>query len=84
MLIYNYISAANSPTWSEYINKILCINQKYPLKNSIWLPYIFLIPREIPYTICIWLGHLLPAFLIDGVRICTGRRPRYCRNIYGY
>ncbi|KAM0735557.1 putative fatty acyl-CoA reductase [Formica fusca] len=82
MLIYNYISAANSPTWSEYINKILCINQKYPLKNSMWLPYIFLIRREIPYTICIWLGHLLPAFLIDGVRICTGRRPRMWK-LYG-
>ncbi|KAL6437909.1 hypothetical protein ACFW04_004313 [Cataglyphis niger] len=82
MLIYNYNSASNSPTWSEYINKILCENQKFPLKDSIWLPFIFLIPREIPYKICIWLCHLLPAFLIDGIRICMGRRSRMWK-LYG-
>ncbi|XP_070150454.1 fatty acyl-CoA reductase wat-like isoform X2 [Polyergus mexicanus] len=76
ILIYNYISAAKSPTWREGINKLICINQKYPLKDSIWLPFIYLIRREIPYKICTWFCHLLPAFLIDGVRICTGRRPR--------
>ncbi|XP_072757566.1 putative fatty acyl-CoA reductase CG5065 isoform X2 [Anoplolepis gracilipes] len=75
MLIYNYISA-NALTWIEYINKILYINQKYPLKDSMWFPFIILISREMPYKICTWFCHLLPAFLVDTVRICMGRRPR--------
>ncbi|XP_072756344.1 putative fatty acyl-CoA reductase CG5065 [Anoplolepis gracilipes] len=81
MLIYNYISA-NALTWIEYINKILCINQNYPLKDSTWFPFIILISQEMPYKICTWFCHLLPAFLVDTVRICIGRRPRMWK-LYG-
>lgn len=83
MLIYNNPAAANAPTWGEYINKIICLNQKHPLKDSMWLPFVFLVPGEITYKIGIWFCHLLPAFFVDSVRICIGRRPRY-RNIYKY
>ncbi|EFN66892.1 Fatty acyl-CoA reductase 1 [Camponotus floridanus] len=76
MLIYNNTTAPNAPTWGEYINKIICLNQKYPLKDSMWLPFVFLVPGEITYKIGIWFCHLLPAFFVDSVRICVGRRPR--------
>lgn len=84
MLIYNNPTAPDAPTWSEYINRMICINQKYPLKDSIWFPFIFLVPGEKTYKIGIWFYHLLPAFLVDSVTICIGRRPRYYRNIDEY
>ncbi|XP_011700623.1 PREDICTED: uncharacterized protein LOC105457578 [Wasmannia auropunctata] len=74
-LIYNFVSM-DSPTWYEYVNKMFSLNKLYPFKEAIWIPFFKLIPHKVLYKICIWLGHLLPAFLMDAVNICMNRRPR--------
>jgi len=80
MLIYNFVSI-DAPTWKEYIDKMLLLVELYPLKNALWMPFIIIIQQKILYKICIWLGHLFPAFLIDAVNICMNRRPRYCKCV---
>jgi len=80
MLIYNFVPI-NAPTWNEYIDKILSLIELYPSKNTLWMPFFIFIPQKILYKICIWIGHLFPAFLIDVVNICMNRRPRYCKCV---
>jgi len=66
MLIYNFVSM-NAPTWNEYSNEMLSLIKLYPSKDALWIPAMKFIPQEILYKICIWLGHLFPAFLLDAV-----------------
>ncbi|XP_011705929.1 PREDICTED: putative fatty acyl-CoA reductase CG5065 [Wasmannia auropunctata] len=75
MLIYNFVSI-DAPTWNEYINKMISLNKLYPVKEIIWMPLLKIIRQKVLYKICIWIGHLLPAFLMDAVNICMNRRPR--------
>ncbi|XP_024875769.1 fatty acyl-CoA reductase wat-like [Temnothorax curvispinosus] len=34
------------------------------------------IQHKILYRICVWLGHFLPALIIDAISICINRSPR--------
>lgn len=81
MLIYNFVSSPESPiTWGEYCDTNIVFGHKYPLKNSIWYLSFRMIKQRTLYLITIWLLHLLPALLIDTVRICTGQKPKYESN----
>ncbi|XP_039305576.1 fatty acyl-CoA reductase wat [Solenopsis invicta] len=75
-LIYNFVSPIDGPTWSEYSTIILSANKMYPLNNSIYLPFIILVRHTILYKICIFFGHILPAFFMDVASICIKRSPR--------
>lgn len=81
MLIYNFVPPVDAPTLGEYFYKIADIAETYPLQRIQWLPFIIMLRRKMLYRICIWLGHLLPALLVDAISICINHRPRYCRNI---
>jgi len=80
MLIYNFVSV-DAPTWQEYGDKMVSLIKLYPSKDALWIPHMKFISQKILYKICIWLGHLFPAFLIDAVNICMNR-PRYCKCTY--
>jgi hypothetical protein len=81
MLIYNFVSPIDGPTWSEYLFGHVYITKIYPIHNAIYFPLLFLFNHKIPYRICVWLCHFLPALLMDAVSICIGRSPRYVTNI---
>jgi len=81
MLIYNFVSI-DAPTWQEYADKMVLLIKLYPSKDALWIPSMKFISQKILYKICIWLGHLFPAFLIDAVNICMNRRPRYYKCTY--
>ncbi|XP_071644754.1 fatty acyl-CoA reductase wat-like [Temnothorax longispinosus] len=75
-LIYNFVSPVDGPTWHKYAYTLFDINKMYPLHNAIYFPLAFYFQRKIPYRICVWLGHFLPALLIDAINICMNRNPR--------
>ncbi|XP_067213507.1 putative fatty acyl-CoA reductase CG5065 isoform X1 [Linepithema humile] len=76
MLIYNSVSPNDMPKWGQYINYVHILCERYPCNNIIWLPHTIFVRQKIIYKICIWLAHLLPAFLVDMARVCMGRKPK--------
>ncbi|XP_011870261.1 PREDICTED: putative fatty acyl-CoA reductase CG5065 isoform X2 [Vollenhovia emeryi] len=76
MIIYNFVSPVDRPTWNEYSNTLLDTNKIYPLHSAIYYPCMTYLKRNIPYRICVWLYHFLPALLVDAANICMNRRPR--------
>ncbi|XP_011700569.1 PREDICTED: putative fatty acyl-CoA reductase CG5065, partial [Wasmannia auropunctata] len=76
MLIYNFGSPIDGPTWKELMCKLLDINKIYPLQNIIYFPSLIFFQSKILYTISVWLGYFLPALLIDAASICMGYSPR--------
>jgi len=65
----------NAPIWKVHSDKMLSLIKLYPSKNALWMPFNIIRSQKIlnyikyiKYKICIWLGHLFPAFpafLID-------------------
>jgi len=76
ILIYNFVSPVDGPTWGDYMYAINAANKIYPLHNAKWLPLMTYTRYKIQHKVCIWISHLLPALLIDAVNICTHRNPR--------
>ncbi|XP_011706159.1 PREDICTED: fatty acyl-CoA reductase 1-like isoform X2 [Wasmannia auropunctata] len=81
MLIYNFGSPIDGPTWKEFFSGLLDINKIYPLHNIIYFPFLFFFRSKILYRIYVWLGHFLPALLMDAANICMGRSPRMWKLI---
>lgn len=82
MLIYNCVSPVNtSPTCIEYLTALLEVNKTYPLHKAIYFPFLIRFQYKIPYRICVWLFHFLPALIADAVNICANRTPRYGINL---
>lgn len=81
MPIYNFVSSIDGPTWNEYFHVLFETNKKYPLHKAIYFPFLVCFQYKIPYIICICLGHLLPALLVDAANICLNRKPRYHVNV---
>ncbi|XP_077258851.1 fatty acyl-CoA reductase wat-like isoform X3 [Temnothorax americanus] len=75
-LIYNFVSPVDGPTWNEYRNAFVDTNKMYPLRDAIYFPFMVYVQHKILYRICVWLGHFLPALLIDAISICINRSPR--------
>ncbi|TGZ35771.1 fatty acyl-CoA reductase wat-like [Temnothorax longispinosus] len=83
-LIYNFVSPVDGPTWNDYRNAIVDTNKTYPLYNAKYFPFMIYIQHKILYRICVWLGHFLPALIIDAISICINRSPRMwklCKKI---
>ncbi|KAG7201486.1 hypothetical protein KM043_004245 [Ampulex compressa] len=77
MLIYNYVSTVEAPlNWTKYrlLNKDYI--DAYPLSTCIWYLSFTMIKYKPLYTIACLLLHLLPALLVDTVRVCFGKKPR--------
>jgi len=81
MLIYNFVSPTDGPTWEEYTNTLLDVNKMYPLHNAIYIPLMTNVKHKILSKICIWFGHFLPALLMDIASLCINRKPRYHINL---
>ncbi|XP_071651510.1 putative fatty acyl-CoA reductase CG5065 isoform X2 [Temnothorax longispinosus] len=75
-LIYNFVSPVDGPTWNEYRNAFVDTNKTYPLYNAKYFPFMIYVQHKILYRICVWLGHFLPALIIDAISICINRSPR--------
>ncbi|XP_036143619.1 fatty acyl-CoA reductase wat isoform X2 [Monomorium pharaonis] len=75
MLIYNFVSPIDGPTWNEYTHTFLDINKTYPLRNAIYIPLMIHLRHKVSYKICTWLGHFLPALFMDIASICINRSP---------
>ncbi|KAL0099951.1 hypothetical protein PUN28_019994 [Cardiocondyla obscurior] len=76
MLIYNYVSPVDGPTWNEYAQAILDINKIYPVHKAIYLPLNISFKSKALYTICFWLGCFIPALFIDVATMCMNHTPR--------
>ncbi|XP_039305879.1 fatty acyl-CoA reductase wat [Solenopsis invicta] len=76
MLIYNFVSQIDGPTWAEYRNIFINFNKTYPLNNAIYLPIIIFLRHKTLYKICLWLGHFLPALFVDFANILLNHKPR--------
>ncbi|TGZ47496.1 Fatty acyl-CoA reductase, partial [Temnothorax longispinosus] len=78
--IYNFVSPDDRPTWNKYRYTLLEANKMYPLRNAVYFPLMIYFKRKIPYRICVWLGHFLPALFIDAINICINRSPRMWKS----
>ncbi|XP_011706074.1 PREDICTED: putative fatty acyl-CoA reductase CG5065 [Wasmannia auropunctata] len=76
MLIYNFVSSVDGPTWNEYFFGLVDINKTFPFRSAVYLPLVTLVKYNILCRICVWFGHFLPALLVDAANICIGRSPR--------
>ncbi|XP_036142756.1 fatty acyl-CoA reductase wat-like isoform X2 [Monomorium pharaonis] len=79
MLIYNFVSPIDGPTWNDYKNSFLDMSKTYPLRNAIYIPLMTFLRYKASYKICIWLGHFLPALFMDIASICINRSPCMCK-----
>ncbi|XP_025072855.1 putative fatty acyl-CoA reductase CG5065 [Pogonomyrmex barbatus] len=77
MLIYNFVSPVDGPTWNNYKNKLFVVNKIYPLHSAKWFPKGLIIQNKVLYNICTFFGHFLPALFIDAATICIKRKPKY-------
>ncbi|XP_036146805.1 fatty acyl-CoA reductase wat-like [Monomorium pharaonis] len=76
MLIYNFVSPIDGPTWDEYVHAYIDISKTYPMRNAIYIPIMIPLRYKISYKVCTWIGHFLPALFMDIASICMNRSPR--------
>ncbi|XP_036147070.1 fatty acyl-CoA reductase wat [Monomorium pharaonis] len=79
MLIYNFVSPIDGPTWKEYTHTFLDISKTYPLRNAMYIPIMIHLQYKASYKICTWLCHFLPALFMDIASICINRSPSMCK-----
>ena len=78
MLIYNFVSSADSPlTWGEYCNINMVYTNDYPPNNSFWYLSFQMNKQKLVHSVYTVLLHLLPALLVDTGSVCVGQKPRY-------
>lgn len=77
LLVYNCTDAEENPL---YFKKSVEMSKKYFLKYApseklLWYPNISFTSNFVWYKISVLLFHLIPAFLIDTVRVLSGNKP---------
>lgn len=79
ILVYNYVSSCQRPiTWETFRKHVHTHGSKLPgMKDArcmFWNSKLWV------HKILMCLFHLLPAVMIDGAAILTGRDPRWCKT----
>ena len=76
MLIYNFVSTVDAPfTWGEFRNTNTRFANEYPLNNAIWYISFNMNKNKIMNSLYTVFLHLVPAFIIDTLTLCVGRKP---------
>lgn len=77
MLIYNFVSTVDPPfTWEDFrVTNTKYINE-YPMNNALWYISFNMNKSKVVNSIYVVFLHLVPAFLIDALTVCLGRKPR--------
>ncbi|XP_015172637.1 PREDICTED: putative fatty acyl-CoA reductase CG5065 [Polistes dominula] len=80
--IYNYTSDDNPITYKELIDKTLNYTSLTPFKNAIWYCNFSITKYRLLHLFYVYFLHLLPAFIIDTVLLCSFKKP-WLLKIYG-
>src|SRR5438105_510306 len=64
--VYNCTSADAYPCKYSDIRKVLMfLEDKFPLKQSLWIPWVISTQSKSLYWIGNWIFHYIPAYIID-------------------
>ncbi|KAL6264046.1 hypothetical protein P5V15_004127 [Pogonomyrmex californicus] len=75
--VYNYVSSCQKPiTWDTFRKHVRAHGSKIPGVRDIRLQCMFWNSRLWMHKILMCLFHLLPAVIVDGTAVLTGRGPR--------
>ncbi|XP_071570660.1 fatty acyl-CoA reductase 1-like [Temnothorax nylanderi] len=79
--VYNYVSSCQRPiTWDTFRKHVRAHGSKIPGVSDIRLQCMFWNSRLWVHKILMCLFHLLPAVMVDGTAILTGRDPRWYKT----
>lgn len=75
--IFNYVSSVeNRITWGDFMHLTLGRIDDHPFSNAVWYTYLILTKSAFLNYIYRFFLHLLPAAMVDGLAICTGKKPK--------
>ncbi|CAG9834005.1 unnamed protein product, partial [Diabrotica balteata] len=75
--IYNFESSNDSPiNWNIFMNSTIKYGLHTPSLSAIWYVSLVLEKKYFLYIIYAFLLHTVPAFLVDCVLVCTGKKPK--------
>lgn len=76
MHVYNCSSAdTKSLSLTEIIGIAFQYNEKIPLEGIMWKPDTIILSNPLLYYLAVLILHLLPALIVDGMLMLSGRRP---------
>ncbi|KAL0118732.1 hypothetical protein PUN28_009421 [Cardiocondyla obscurior] len=79
--VYNYVSSCQKPiTWETFRNHVRIHGSKIPGVKNGRLQCMFWSSRLWVHKTLMCLFHLLPAVMVDGAVILTGRDSRWCKT----
>ncbi|OXU23345.1 hypothetical protein TSAR_015221, partial [Trichomalopsis sarcophagae] len=77
MLIYNFVSTVEAPcTWEDFRTTNTKFANEYPMSTALWYMSFNMNKHKIVHSIYVFFLHLIPAFIIDTLTICIGRKPK--------
>lgn len=80
--IYNYVNEyENSPTWHEIDTYVRSSIRQWPHLKVSWIYGIKWIKNRILFIILWLLFHRVRGYLIDGIMIISGKKPRLVSSI---
>lgn len=75
--IYNYESSNDAPlNWDAYMSYTYEKGITYPSIHVVWYFILFLFANRFLFGISNFVLHTVPAYIIDLLLVCTGRKPR--------
>ncbi|CAG9759270.1 unnamed protein product [Ceutorhynchus assimilis] len=74
--IYNYVSSVQNPvTWDEFKNLATKHGTKFPPQRVLWYRICRFRPNYYENMLAVLFLHTIPAYLVDFVLICLGKKP---------
>lgn len=78
--VYNLTSSSEfKVSWAEIIARGRKITEKVPLNGVVWYPGGSMKKSRLMHNICVFLFHMIPAYLIDSLIFLAGYKPIMCR-----
>lgn len=75
--VYNFESSNDCPiTWDYFMNISKAYGMSTPSIRAIWYFCFILEKNFLLYTIYTFLLHTVPAFIVDAVLVCVGKKPK--------
>lgn len=62
-------------SWAEIIARGRKITEKVPLNGVVWYPGGSMKKSRLVHNICVFLFHMIPAYLIDALIFLAGYKP---------
>ncbi|KAL2741587.1 fatty acyl-CoA reductase wat-like [Vespula squamosa] len=74
--IYNYVSKDNPITYDGLKELTFKYERLIPSKEIIWYRSFRMTKYRKVYLIYVYFLHILPAFIVDAIALCMGKKPR--------